>query len=91
MIRHLIDSLFCANKPENTNMKQQQFKTTINCKNCVRTVSGFLNDVPGIDHWEVDTTDTDKILTVSGEALDMEAIIEAVEDAGFEIQPMEQA
>lgn len=72
-------------------MEKHQFKTTIHCKNCVRTVTGFLNEVPGISHWEVDTADADKILTVSGEALDMQAIIEAVEEAGFEIQPAEQA
>jgi len=63
-----------------------QFKTNINCGNCVRTVTNFLNDVPGIETWQVDTDNPEKILTVEGEALTTEAVIEAVEEAGFDIQ-----
>ncbi|MBX2929578.1 MAG: heavy-metal-associated domain-containing protein [Saprospiraceae bacterium] len=62
-----------------------QFKTTINCQNCIRTVTGFLNEVPGIERWEVDTADPDKILTVFGDAVTAEEIIAAVEEAGFDI------
>jgi copper chaperone len=65
--------------------KQLQFKTNINCGNCVRSVTGFLNDVDAIEKWEVDTANPDKILTVEGEDLDPDAVIEAVEEAGFDI------
>ena len=61
-----------------------QFKTNINCSNCVRSVSGFLNDVGGIVRWEVDTANPDKILTVEG-AVPADAVIAAVEEAGFDI------
>lgn len=71
-------------------MKEIKFTTTINCNNCVRAVSGFLDDVPGIESWRVDTDDPDKILTVTGEGLEVEAVIEAVEDAGFDIKRLEQ-
>ncbi len=71
-------------------MELRQFKTTINCGNCIRTVTGFLNDVQGIAHWEVDTKNPDKVLTVEGEQLDITAIIEAVEEAGFDIVPIGQ-
>lgn len=63
----------------------QAFKTNINCNNCVRAVTNFLNEVPGIEKWEVDTEHTDKILTVQGSA-SKEAIVEAVDDAGFDIE-----
>jgi copper chaperone len=66
-------------------MDQLRFKTNINCGNCVRAVTGFLNDVSGIEKWEVDTDNPEKILTVEGSALDQAAIVEAVEDAGFDI------
>lgn len=66
------------------NMKLQ-FKTNINCGNCVRTVTGFINEVKGIEKWSVDTDNPEKILTVEGEALTAEAVIEAVEEAGFDI------
>jgi len=62
-----------------------QFKTNINCGSCIRSVTNFINDVEGIDKWEVDTDNPDKILTVDGEAT-VEAIVEAVEDAGFDIE-----
>lgn len=62
-----------------------QFKTNINCGNCVRTVTGFLNDVKGIEKWEVDTDNPDKILTVQGAEVTAAAVIEAVEEAGFDI------
>jgi len=72
---------------EKTNMKTLQFKTSINCGNCVRAVTGFLDDVAGIKAWEVDTDHPDKILIVQGEQLQPDAIVEAVEEAGFDIEP----
>lgn len=70
-------------------MKKLQFKTTINCGSCVKTVSNFLNDVPNIKSWEVDTQNPDKILTVEGDNLNTDTIIETVEDAGFDIQAIQ--
>lgn len=67
-------------------MDKKTFKTTINCGSCVRTVTNFLNDVPGIEKWEVDTDNPDKILTVQGAKVKAEDVIEAVEDAGFDIE-----
>jgi copper chaperone len=70
-------------------MKKLQFKTNINCGNCVRSVSGFLNDVPNIQKWEVDTENPEKILSVEGEQVTVEEVVEAVEDAGFDIALVE--
>lgn len=66
--------------------KNFQFKTNINCSGCVAKVTPFLNDAEGIKHWEVDTTDKDKILTVSSEGLAEQAIVETVQKAGFKIE-----
>lgn len=66
-------------------MKEFRFRTTINCQNCIRSVSGFLNDVQGIASWSVDTNDPDKILVVESDEDIEKDIIEAVEDAGFDI------
>lgn len=65
-------------------MKKLQFKTNINCNNCVRSVSGFINDVAGLEKWTVDIENPEKILTVEGD-FDKNAVVEAVEDAGFDI------
>jgi copper chaperone CopZ len=69
-------------------MKEIRFKTSINCGNCVRAVTGFVEEVEGLEEWNVDTGHADKILTVKGATVDEKAVIEAVEDAGFEIQPL---
>lgn len=66
-------------------MQKLKFKTNINCGNCVRTVTGFINEVDGIEKWEVDVANPEKILTVEGEELDGEEIVKAVEEAGFDI------
>jgi copper chaperone len=64
-------------------MATLKFKTTINCGNCIRTVTPFLNEVEGIKSWNVDTENPDKILTVETD-LDAELIVETVEDVGFD-------
>jgi len=68
-------------------MERKRFKTNVNCGNCVRAVSGFLDEVPGLEQWAVDTDNPDKILTVEGSASE-EQIVEAVEEAGFDIEPL---
>lgn len=67
-------------------MKTLRFKTNINCNNCIRSVTGFLNDVPNVQEWSVDINNPEKILTVVGEKVAVEAVVEAVEEAGFDIQ-----
>ena len=62
-----------------------KFKTNINCANCLKTVSPFLNDIHDIK-WSVDTTVSEKILTIEGENPDKDQVIEAVENAGFDIE-----
>ena len=69
-------------------MKTLRFKTNINCNNCIRSVTGFLNDVPNIQEWSVDINNPEKILTVVGEQVAAEAVVEAVEEAGFDIAPV---
>lgn len=65
-----------------------QFKTNIHCNNCLRAVTGFLNEVPGITHWSVDTDNPDKILTVEGTSVSVQDVVAAVEEAGFDITPL---
>lgn len=68
-------------------MKELRFKTNINCENCVRAVSGFIEEVENLEQWSVNTDNSDKILSVKGkENLEAAHIVEAVEDAGFDIE-----
>jgi len=70
----------------NTENKNLHFKTNINCGGCLAKVSPFLNDAKGIDHWNVDTTDKDKILSVHSDGITKEEVILKVQEAGFKIE-----
>ncbi len=68
-------------------MEKLTFKTNINCSNCVRAVTGFLDGVPGVSTWKVETENPNKTLRVTG-TVTKEQIMEAVLDAGFDIEPI---
>lgn len=68
--------------------KNFQFKTNINCSGCVAKVSPFLDGAEGLGQWEVDTMSRDKVLTVSSEGVTEQEIVEAVNKAGFKIEPL---
>ena len=73
-----------------TNDKTLKFKTNINCSGCVEKVTPFLNDANGICHWDVDTANKDKILSVHSEEITEEEVIQKVQDAGFKIELLTQ-
>ncbi|MEZ5025905.1 MAG: heavy-metal-associated domain-containing protein [Chitinophagales bacterium] len=63
--------------------KQYQFKTNINCGGCVSTVTPHLNNEQGIISWQVDTTNKDKILTVTASGISATEIVTIIEKAGY--------
>ncbi|MBU1822837.1 MAG: heavy-metal-associated domain-containing protein [Bacteroidetes bacterium] len=69
-------------------MKIIKFKTNINCGGCLATVTPFLNGVDFISNWQVDTSDPDKVLTVSGEGLEPQQVKKLIEKAGFKAEVM---
>lgn len=68
--------------------KNLQFKTNINCGGCVASVKPHLDNADGICHWELDTTNKDKVLTVKSEGMTEQEIIDTVKKAGFTIEPL---
>lgn len=68
-------------------MKELKYKTNINCNGCIATVTPHLEKIKGIEHWEVDIKNKEKILTVKGEHLDKQLVESAVKEAGFSIEP----
>lgn len=67
---------------------KHQFKTNINCSGCIEKVKPHLDRQSDISHWEVDTTQPDKILTVETENLKDADIINLVKSAGYKIEPI---
>ena len=68
-------------------MKTYKFKTNINCGNCIKTVTPYLDELKSIE-WNVDTNDKRKVLEVKTETLSEKDIIDKVHEAGYEAQPL---
>ena len=60
-----------------------KFKTNINCGNCVKAVTPFMNAEPEIKEWSVDTSNPEKILTVKGEDIRADLITGTLAKAGY--------
>lgn len=67
-------------------MTTLKFKTNINCSSCVAKVTPFLNGNEGIEKWDVDTNNPNKILTVEVCDLSPEQVMETVKRTGFKIE-----
>ncbi|EHQ41723.1 hypothetical protein [Myroides odoratus] len=70
---------------DNTNI---QFKTNLNCSNCVGKVTADLNEAVGEGQWTVDTTVSDKILTVKNDALTAEEVVNIIKKKGFKAESL---
>ncbi len=64
-------------------MKTLKFKTNINCGGCVASVTPGLNELNGVEKWNVDISDPKKILTVETDSLTEEDIIKKLKSTGF--------
>ena len=69
-------------------MATLRFKTTINCGGCIKAVTPTLNQEVGAGNWQMDTANADKVLTVHTAQAMPAQVMKAVQDAGFEIQPL---
>ena len=67
-----------------------RFKTNIKCSGCVAQVTPALNETVGNNNWTVDTTNPEKILTVSGENANKDQIKKALEKTGFRAEAITQ-
>ncbi|WP_343559398.1 hypothetical protein [Sphingobacterium sp.] len=68
--------------------KNIQFKTNLNCGGCVSKVSADLDNAAGICEWSVDTSNSDKILTVKSNGISEEEVIEIIKRKGFIAAPL---
>lgn len=63
-----------------------QFKTNINCSGCIASVKPHLDNAAGVDHWKVDTTLKEKVLTVTSKGISEQEVIEIVQKSGFKVE-----
>ena len=67
-------------------MKTLKFKTNIKCSGCVAKVTPHLNAVEGIEKWEVDVLNPNKVLTVIAQDDKTGQIKKVVEQSGFKAE-----
>ncbi|MDP4185487.1 MAG: heavy-metal-associated domain-containing protein [Bacteroidota bacterium] len=70
-------------------MTTLKFKTSINCNGCVAKVSPFLDNTKGIDKWEVELTNPQKILTIETSSLKEEDIIDGLKNIGYRAEKID--
>ena len=70
-------------------MKILKFKTNINCGGCVSKVTPFLNKQEGVESWEVDTDNPDKILTIESDSAIEEDVKATLQKVGFKAESVE--
>ena len=70
-------------------MKTLKFKTNINCGGCVSKVTPFLNNQEGVESWEVDTVNPDKILTIKSDGASEEDVKATLQKVGFNAEAVD--
>ncbi len=68
--------------------KEFQFKTNLNCGGCISKVQSDLDNANGICEWNVDTANSDKILTVKSEGISEDEVIAIIRKKGFKAEPL---
>ena len=71
-------------------METLKFKTDLHCNHCIATITPYLDDMSEISQWTVDLKDENKTLTVKGDNLSSEKIIDALAQAGYACELMNQ-
>jgi len=64
-------------------MTEIKFKTNVNCNHCINKITPVLNSNESISEWNVDLTNDDKVLTVKGENVDCNAVIDSLSKVGY--------
>lgn len=68
-------------------METLKFKTNIKCGGCIAAVTPFLTGENGIDKWEVDLQNPERILSVETDKSAGE-VAEVVKKAGYVAEPI---
>lgn len=70
-------------------METLKFKTNIKCGGCIAAVTPALNNLQGVAKWEVDTTNTDKILSIEAkDGLTANEVMETLKNKGYQAQKL---
>ena len=69
--------------------KELQFKTKLNCSGCVAKVKADLDSTDGICDWNVDTENSNKVLTVQSNGnISEKEVIDIIKKKGFKAESL---
>jgi copper chaperone len=60
----------------------------MHCNGCVRSVTGAVSRLPGVEKVDVSLADKQATVAYDAAAVQPAAIVKAIEDAGFDAQPL---
>ena len=63
--------------------KKMKFKTNLMCEGCKSRITPLLDREEGIESWQVDLEDENKILTVESDDVSGEEVIDILQKAGY--------
>ncbi len=73
-------------------MKKLRFKTNLKCGGCVNAITPYMNEIEGIESWDVDLNSPNKIVEVVTKSASAEEIRKAIEkgisEAGYTVELM---
>lgn len=69
-------------------MEKYKFKTNINCSACKSAVTPFLDSETRIARWDVELESPGRILSIEGENIKGEEIINLIRSAGYSIEEL---
>jgi copper chaperone len=63
-------------------MEHIRLKTSVKCNGCIATVTPFLDNLKGLENWNVDLNDPQRILTADLSGIGADDVIAALKKAG---------
>ena len=69
-------------------MNSLKFKTNVKCNGCKSAITPFLDNEASIQDWRIDIFDPERILTVEGEEVTAEIVINLLQKAGYKAELM---
>jgi copper chaperone CopZ len=67
-------------------MKTLKFKTNIKCGACINTVTPSLNETVGQEHWQVDLTSPERVLSVQTDTVSPEKLVDTLSKVGYKAE-----
>lgn len=70
-------------------MNTMIFKTNAKCEGCLAKIEEVLRGKISKEEWNLDLSDSNRLLTVASDKLAADDVVELISKAGFKIEQME--